>query len=94
MKFFKIWIWWWPFFKNYKIFKGFSFSDIESYRVTKNIYNINDDFKNLNYSNMREITFNINRSYYDNYKRGYQKLQSLLAEVMSVINLIFQIGSI
>jgi len=43
---------------------------------------------------MREITFNINRSYYDNYKRGYQKLQSLLAEVMRVINLIFQIGSI
>jgi len=82
------------FFGNYKMFNGISFSDIESYRVIKNINNINDDFKNFNYSNIGEITFNINRSYYDNYKRVYQKLQSLLAEVMSVINLIFQIGSI
>ena len=41
---------------------------------------------------MGRITFNINQSYFDNYKRSYQKLQSLLAEVMSVINLIFQIG--
>ena len=81
------------FFKNTKTFNGISFSDISSYRVIKNYYNLND-LKKENNSHMGTITFNINQSYFDYYKRGYQKLQSLLAEIMSVINLIFQIGSL
>ena len=81
------------FFKNTKTFNGISFSDISSYRVIKNYYNLND-LKTENNSHMGTITFNINQSYFDYYKRGYQKLQSLLAEIMSVINLIFQIGSL
>ena len=82
------------FFKNSETFNGISFSDIASYRVIKNNYDLNNDLKRANYSHMGTITFNINESYYDNYKRGYQKLQSLLAEIMSVINLIFQIGNL
>jgi hypothetical protein len=38
------------------------------------------------------IEFGINKSNFDNYKRNYQKLQSLLAEIMSVINLFFEVG--
>jgi len=34
----------------------------------------------------------LNKSNYDNYKRTYQRLQSLLAEIMSVISLLFEIG--
>ena len=34
----------------------------------------------------------MNKSYYDNYKRTYSRLQSLLADVMSVVNLLFEIG--
>jgi len=82
------------FFKNSEIFNGISFSDITSYRVSRNSYDLNNDLNKLNYSYIGAISFNINKSYFDNYKRGYQKLQSLLAEIMSVINLIFQIGSL
>jgi len=82
------------FFKNPETFNGVSFSDITSYRIIKNSYDLNNDLKRSNISHMGKITFNINKSYYDNYKRGYQKLQSLLAEIMSVINLVFQIGSL
>jgi hypothetical protein len=38
------------------------------------------------------ISFEINQSYFDNYKRTYPRIQSLLAEVMSVISLLFQIA--
>ena len=34
----------------------------------------------------------MNKSNYDNYKRTYKKFQSLLAEIMSVISLLFEIG--
>jgi len=38
------------------------------------------------------IEFGINKSNFDNYKRSYQRLQSLLAEIISVINLLFEVG--
>ena len=38
------------------------------------------------------IEFSLNKSNYDNYKRTYQRLQSLLAEIMSVISLLFEIS--
>ena len=34
----------------------------------------------------------INQSNFDTYKRHYQKLQSLLAEITSVVSLLFEIG--
>ena len=45
-------------------------------------------------SNFGSILFSINKSNYDNYKRSYQKIQSLLAEIMSVISIIFEVGKI
>jgi len=38
------------------------------------------------------IMFEISKVNFDSYKRSYSRLQSLLAEVMSVINLLFGIG--
>ena len=37
------------------------------------------------------ISIGINRANFDNYKRSYKKLQALLAEIMSVLNIIFEI---
>ena len=80
------------FFKNSKIIDGASFSDMTFYKTLKDDYNFKKDIESYNYSNIARITFDINRVYYDNYKRSYPKLQSLLAEVMSVVNLLFEIG--
>ena len=34
----------------------------------------------------------MNKSHFDYYIRSYQKLQSLLAEIMSVISILFELG--
>ena len=77
---------------NYKFFKGMSFSDMTSYRVKKEDYDLEKNLQESNHSVIGEIEFKINQSYFDNYKRTYQRLQSLLAEVMSVVSLLFEIG--
>ena len=50
------------------------------------------DSNELNNNKIGEIIFEMNKSYYDNYRRSYPRLQSLLADVMSVVNLLFEIG--
>ena len=47
---------------------------------------------NKNNSIIGAIGFLINQSNFDSYKRTYQRLQSLLAEVMSVVNILLEIG--
>ena len=81
------------FFKNDLIFSGITFSDINFYKNTN--INYNDLKKSLDISSnsiIGTITFMINQSNFDVYKRSYQKLQSLIAEIVSVINLLFEIG--
>ena len=80
------------FYNKYKFSKGMSFSDMTSYRVNMEDYDLEKDLQESNYSVIGEIEFKINQSYFDSYKRTYQKLQSLLAEVMSVVSLLFEIG--
>ena len=64
------------------------------------IYTFRDDYdleKNLKESKSSEIgvvQFSINRANYDSYHRTYQRLQALLAEIMSVISLLFEIGNL
>ena len=58
----------------------------------KNNYDIEKHLKEDNKVNIGSFKFSLNKSNYDNYKRTYQKLQSLLAEIMSVISLLFEIG--
>ena len=75
-----------------KYFQGISFLDMTFYRKISDYYNLEKDLINSNKSTIGSITIEINKSYYDDYKRSYQRLQSLLAEIMNMINLVFAIG--
>ena len=59
----------------------------------KNNSNLQKNFINSNSSTIGKIIIEINQSHFDNYKRIYSRFQSLLAEIMSVINLLFEVGS-
>jgi len=74
-------------FKNYKNFSGISFSDMSSYRQKYTNYNKTSDINQIG-----TISFQINQSNYDYYKRTYQRLQSLLPEILSLINLVLGIS--
>jgi len=75
-------------FKNYKNFSGILFSDMNSYRKKYNTHNYNKSDINQ----IGTISFQINKSNYDHYKRSYQRLQSLLPEILSLINLVLEIA--
>ena len=79
-------------FKDNRNFIGISFSDMTFFNSYNENYNIEKLLKENNRVNIGSIQFSLNRSNFDNYKRSYQRLQSLLAEIMSVISLIFEIG--
>jgi hypothetical protein len=79
------------FYPNNKILNGMSFSDMTYYRA----YQYDEFYKNLEENNqvgIGTITFGVNRANFDHYKRSYQRIPSLLADVMSVISLLFEIG--
>ena len=80
------------FFRNNNLFHGKSFFDMNYYRKKTVGYNLEENYKKYNSSRIGTITFSINKSSYDNYNRSYPKVQSLLAEVMSVVSLLFEIG--
>ena len=69
------------FFQNYKTHNAIGFSDLEY-----DVQNYDIDVLYINF------IFNINKFNYDLYIRKYQKLQSLLADIMSIINLSVTIG--
>ena len=73
-------------YKNSKIFQGISFSDMTNFRTIQDY-----DFNESNEKEIGKITISINKSNFDNYKRTYPRIQSLLADVMSVVNLLFEI---
>ena len=79
-------------FQDSRILYGMSFSDITSYRNKQNKKDLTKNFEEVRDSMIGSIEFGINKSNFDNYKRSYQKLQSLLAEITTVINLLFEIG--
>ena len=81
-----------PFYSNSKILNGMSFSDMTYYRNIQDDYDLNKSFEKSNSSRIGAITFTINKSSFDNYKRTYKRLQSLLADIMSVISLLFETG--
>ena len=80
------------FYKNSRELDGMSFSDMSFYRSMIEDNELNNTFIKRNESRIGTIAIRINKSHFDNYKRSYQKLQSLLAEIMSVISLLFEIG--
>ena len=80
------------FFKSSKILNGISFSDLTFYKNVMEEFNLEKNFEFFGKSKIGVIIFEINKAHFDYYKRTYQKLQSLLAEIMSIVNLLFQIG--
>jgi hypothetical protein len=80
------------FYKNSRELDGMSFSDMSFYRSMIEDNDLNNTFIKRNETRIGTIAIRINKSHFDNYKRSYQKLQSLLAEIMSVISLLFEIG--
>jgi hypothetical protein len=81
------------FFKNSKILNRITFSDMNFIYALRDDYNFEKNLKENKSSKIGVIEFSINKSNYDSYQRTYQRLQSLLAEVMSVISLLFEIGN-
>ena len=81
------------FFRNSKILNGISFSDMSYFNALRDDYDLEKNLKENKSSQVGIIEFSINRSNYDSYQRTYQRLQSLLAEIMSVISLLFEIGN-
>ena len=69
------------FFRNYKSYDAIGFSNME-------VDSGNDDWDSI----LISISFNINKLDYDLYIRKYQRIQSLLADIMSIINLTIVIG--
>ena len=79
-------------YKKSKILEGISFLDMNFNRNNNNDYDFYKQIKESNFAKIGIIEIQINKSNFDNYKRSYKKLQSLLAEVMSVVSLSFEIG--
>ena len=80
------------FYKKSKTMSGVLFSGMTFYKGIQDNYNLERDFKNSRESNIGSIMLEINKSHFDNYSRTYKRLQALLAEVMSVVSLLFEIG--
>jgi len=78
------------FYENSRKLDGISFSDMTFYKSLKQNFDLKNDTDKDNI--IGSITIEINQSNFDSYKRSYKKFQALLAEVMSVISLLFQIG--
>ena len=81
------------FFKNIKILNKITFSDMNYIYTFRDNYDLEKNLKENKSSQIGNIEFSINRANYDSYHRTYQRLQSLLAEIMSVISLLFEIGN-
>ena len=80
------------FYKNSKTLSGMSFSGMTFFRGIQDTYNLQKDLEISNESNIGNIKFEINKSHFDHYSRSYKRLQALLAEVMSVVSLLLEIG--
>ena len=81
------------FFKNSKILNRITFSDMNYIYSLRDDYNLEKNLKENKSSQVGSIEFTINRANYDSYQRTYQKFQALLAEIMSVISLLVEIGN-
>ena len=79
-------------FKMNKHYNGMIFSNMNFYKINNIDIYLNNNLDTSSNSLIGTIVFMINQSNFDIYKRSYQRLQSLLAEIMSVISLLFQIG--
>ena len=80
------------FFDSYKYLKGISFLDMNYHKSHLVDYDLEKNFLKNNSANIGTISFALNKSNYDHYRRTYKKLQALLAEIMSIVSILFEIG--
>ena len=80
------------FFNSLKYLKGMSLLDINFYRNNQAMHNFKNDFIKYNSFNIGSIKIELNKSNYDYYRRTYKKIQALLAEIVSIISLLFEVG--
>lgn len=80
------------FFDDIKLLKGITFFDMNYYRNNQAEYNLQNNLLQFNSSQIGTMMLFLNKSNYDYYRRTYKKLQSLLAEIMSIVSLLLEIG--
>ena len=78
---------------SFKYLNTLFFLDL-TYMQNKQEDNFNQNLNLDNEAKIGNIIFSIYKSNYDYYRRTYKKIQTLLAEVMSVVNLLFNIGEL
>ena len=80
------------FFDSLKTLKGVSFLDLSYFINNQEDYDLQNNFMKYNYSKIGTISFGLNKSNYDFYRRTYKRVQALLAEIMSIVSILFEIG--
>ena len=80
------------FLDSLKYLYGKSFLDMNVYKSNQGEYDLKNNFIKYNYSIIGTIMLELNKSNYDYYRRTYKKLQALIAEIMSIVSLLFEIG--
>ena len=80
------------FFEDLKYLNGISFFDMTYLINNQEKYNLENDLIKYNSSKFATFRFALNKSNYDFYRRSYKKIQTLLAEIMSIVSLLFEIG--
>ena len=74
-------------FENQKYLNGMSFLDVNYFKNKQENNNMNET-----YIKIGSIKLEFNKSNFDYFRRTYKKLPALLAEISSVISLLFEIG--
>ena len=69
-----------------------SFLDMNYYINYQEDYNLHKNFIEYNYSKIGALSFSLNKSNYDFYRRTYKKVQALIAEIMSIVSILLEIG--
>ena len=80
------------FFEDLKYLNGISFFDMTYLINNQEKYDLENDLIKYNSSKFATFRFALNKSNYDFYRRSYKKIQTLLAEIMSIVSLLFEIG--
>ena len=80
------------FLNSLKYLNGMSFLDLNYYRNNLEEDHLQKNYMEKNSSEMGNIILLLNQSNYDYYRRTYKKIQALIAEIMSIVSLLFEIG--
>ena len=77
------------FFESLKFLNGMSFLNMDYFKKKQE-----DNYLNKNSTKIGSIKLEFNNSNYDYYRRTYKRVQALIAEMVSVVGLLFDIGGL